>query len=353
LPEANHIPKLLETALKEHVFSGYQLYAERGSDVVAFCGGVTSYWPGARPIQPDTQFDIGSVTKVVSTASLMAIALERGILKWDEPIEAYLTDLQGTAFVGVKVRELLSHVSGFKEWHPLYREVGLSTLIAYLKQNAAALVIDRPRQKQRYSDINYLLLGLIIESRLGPLERAFIAEVQSKLQMRETGFGPLPAGSYVAATEYRAALGRPLSGEVFDENAAALGGRCGHAGLFSTARSLAPFCREWLLARKGESRWIGKEWALRFTSRANEVAGGSWGYGWDTKSPTHSTAGEHFSPASFGHLGYPGASIWIDPEVEGFVIFLSNRVHPSRVDERIRALRPALHDQIALRWRKG
>lgn len=349
--QASKLP-ILEAALNERVFSGYQLFAEYGGEYLTAWGGYTSYWPNRHLVSQSTLFDLGSLTKVVATAAIIARLLDKGVVEFDAFIEDLLPTIKNTDLSGRKLRQLLCHSSGYVSWVPIFREIEGRSLIEYLCLNSKKIATSKPLEVERYSDLNYLILGLVVDSIFGTIDKAFESEVKKPLQLSETLFGPLATTglfpvSQIAATEYRSEYGRPLQGEIFDENAEALGGKCGHAGLFSTARSLAPFCREWLRARSGKSAWLSQKWAMRFSTRACEIVNGSWCYGWDSRS-VHSTSGSYFSPESFGHLGYPGTSIWIDPKVNGYVIFLCNRVHPLRVDERIRNFRPILHDQISL-----
>jgi CubicO group peptidase (beta-lactamase class C family) len=151
--------------------------------------------------------------------------------------------------------------------------------------------------------------------------------------------------SGIAATERDPWRGRLLRGEVHDENAFALGGVAGHAGLFGTAMAVSALTEEWLRAWEGHGRLLDGVLARQFTTRQDVTPGSSWGLGWDTPSPP-SSSGRHFSFRSFGHLGYTGTSIWIDPESELEVILLSNRVHPTRSNTAIQQFRPLIHDSI-------
>ncbi len=349
------IKKLLEEARSRFLFSGYQLYAEARGSQTEFTGGQTSYWPHSVAVNESTLFDIGSLTKVVVTTSVLARAVSRGEFTLENTVDSYLPSLKPTWLGKIQLVDLLSHSSGLKWWHPIHEELGKdegpSKLEAWFSRRAAELQACSPGEKAIYSDLNILLLGLVLQSRFPRLDKAFEGEVRQKLKMTETLPGPV-RGQNIAATEYCIKKQRPLQGEVFDENARQLG-TLSHAGLFSTARALAPFCQEWLKAVKGKSEWLDEKTALKFTKRRETVPQSSWALGWDTKSAEGSSAGSQFSPRSFGHLGYPGCSIWIDPEKEGFVIFFSNRVHPSRYDERIRAFRPLLHNAIAEQWRQS
>jgi serine-type D-Ala-D-Ala carboxypeptidase len=344
------ISEFLESHRKSFVFSGYQVWAEHGGKLAQWTGGATSYWPGAVTVDARTFFDIGSVTKAVATTSILARWIDSKKIGLSDTIGQHLPALRSGPLGALSVKSLLTHSSGLKAWLDLSGVgKGLSALVPWLEKNAASWVSGPPGSKTEYSDLGFLCLGLVVEAvARRPFEDVFENEVRSALGLSEVIFGPIPKGRAVAATEVRENL--PLSGIVFDENCTALGGLTSHAGLFATAEGLAPWCREWLNATQGNSRWISKETALLFTGRSNSVPKSSWALGWDTKSEAGSSAGTLFSSTSFGHLGYPGCSVWIDPLKSGWVVFLSNRVHPSRLDERIRKVRPVLHDRIAETW---
>jgi CubicO group peptidase (beta-lactamase class C family) len=206
-----------------------------------------------------------------------------------------------------------------------------------------------------YSDLGFMLLGFIIE-RL--TSRSLAAFCEEEL-FRPLGAAPLayrPRGETVsdvrrddshsiAPTEDDPWRGRILCGEVHDENAYALGGIAGHAGLFGTADAVLAMSAGWLAAYRGEESILDGPLVRRFASRRRSIPGSSWGLGWDTPSPP-SSAGAHFGESSFGHLGYTGTSLWIDPSRRLEVVLLSNRVHPTRRNERIRRFRPHLHDLV-------
>lgn len=343
------IQSRLETARAEFIFSGYQLYAERKGRVLDLHGGVTSYWDGGVSVEAFTFFDIGSVTKAVVTTTLLALAVEEKKLSIDDPVQHWVDSLRGVPLGGIPVKALLSHSSGIKWWHPLYSDPDSKSLADWFRDHASDIAENPPGKKAVYSDLGFLVLGLVIEKLFGKIETAFAEKITKPLGMTETVYGPVDPAK-CAATEVSAARGRLLHGEVFDENCSFLGGRCSHAGLFSTARGLAPWAREWVHAYRGESKWISEKTAKLFASVSNLAPASHWALGWDTKSPKGSSAGEKFSSKSFGHLGYPGCSVWCDPEAGGFAIFHTNRVHPSRLDERIKKLRPQVHDLIADWW---
>ena len=286
------------------------------------------------------------------TGSCFAKLVQTGVVSLADPFERHLPEFRGKKLGSRTLEEILSHCAGLIGWLPLYTETDRENLPGWLLANADRICESAPRTKAVYSDLGFLLLGLVLEQKAGGVKTAFEKLVAGPTGLTETFFGPVPDKSDCAATEYCLYRKRLVQREVFDENCYALGGVAGHAGLFSTARGLAAWCREWLKAVKGESGWLGADIARRFTRPAGLVAESTWALGWDTKSKIASTAGEQFSMSSFGHLGFPGCSVWLDPVAEGFAIFFSNRIHPSRWDERIRKIRPRLHDLIAEQWKE-
>lgn len=341
---------LLEEARTQSVFSGYQLYAKKNShSPLNLAGGATSHWPEAVPVTEETFFDIGSVTKAVVTSTLFALAVDKGELKLGDKLGKWAKEFVGTPLEKLELRQLLGHSAGVLWWHPVFKETDKRGFADWARKNAGMLCPSAPGTSPVYSDIGFLLLGLVIERQWGDLAATFEERVVRPLGLEEVKWGPLPAAS-CAATEYHLAEKRILHGEVFDDNARGWGGKSSHAGLFATARGLARWAEEWLAAWHGRSGWLGEKTAKLFTARSELSPGSTWALGWDTKSEKGSSAGKLFSAQSFGHLGYPGCSVWIDPKNGGFAVFHTNRVHPSRLDERIRQLRPAVHDAVVKYW---
>ena len=207
-----------------------------------------------------------------------------------------------------------------------------------------------PGAQSVYSDLGFILLGVVVEraggSPLADYCRSAVFEPMGALLGFRGPKGAASAGlSLIAPTEDDPWRGRLLRGEVHDENAWALGGVAGHAGLFGTAEGVSVVVGHWLDGYKGRSRLLQADLVKRFTTRQENIPGSSWALGWDTPSAP-SSSGSRFSPASFGHLGYTGTSVWVDPSVELEVVLLSNRVHPTRRNESIKQFRPLIHDVI-------
>jgi CubicO group peptidase (beta-lactamase class C family) len=351
------VDAVVRRALAAAAFPGGVLAIGRGGELAhlrAF--GRLSYDEGAAAVEPDTIYDLASLTKVVVTTTLAMMLVDEGKLDLDARVRDFHPGFAGGAKDRVTLRQLLTHSGGLLWWAPLYKE--LQGKAAYLQRIVAMDLDYEPGTKAVYSDLGLILLGDVVE-RLGgaPLAELARERVSGPLGMRDTLFRP-PADLVprVAPTENDPWRGRVLRGEVHDENAFALGGVAPHAGLFGTAPDLARFAAMLL----DEGRFSGRRLVSRatielFTERAG-VPLASRALGWDTPAnetgersstpgaPGYTSAGTLLSPRSFGHTGFTGTSIWIDPERELYVILLTNRVHPTRENNKIRAVRAEVAD---------
>jgi uncharacterized protein YbbC (DUF1343 family)/CubicO group peptidase (beta-lactamase class C family)/beta-glucosidase-like glycosyl hydrolase len=349
------VDRLLEEFVAAGAFPGAVVAVGKSGKLVhlrAF--GRHSYDAEAPAVTVDTRYDLASLTKVIATTTAAMILVDSGRLDLDAPVQAFLPRFVGPGKELVTVRHLLTHSSGIDWWAPLYEQVGD---LAPEAAHAAALeiiqakpLVAAPGEKTLYSDLGILLLGEIIERVTAePFESYVSRRVLRPLGMTKTGYRPAPEIlAEVAPTELDSTWRhRPVHGEVHDENAASLGGVAPHAGLFGTAPDLARFAQMLLNGGVLEHRRLVSRAAVDlFTRRAEVVEGSSRALGWDTKSPTGSSAGSLFSDRSFGHTGFTGTSIWIDPERDLFVILLTNRVHPTRDNIQIRQVRPAIADAV-------
>ncbi|NBX93119.1 MAG: hypothetical protein EBQ85_07820 [Proteobacteria bacterium] len=341
------IEKILEQARLEFQFSAYQLVSECPGKSLSLARGKSSYWKSQQAIDAHFLFDLASLTKVICTVSLLARLFDQNKFKLDQKLGELSSEWKNTPFGSLMMSDLLNHSSGLLDWFPFYESKSWKEM---LLKHPEKFIVSAPRIKTKYSDVGFLLLGTVIESVAGPLEEVFQKEVKMPLSLDGIQFGPVGEQKTVA-TEWSVLRNELMQGRVFDENADSLGGIAPHAGLFSSAETLRGFCREWLKAWWGQSSWLSKKTAQLFTRRTQFINDSSWALGWDTRSFQGSSAGSLFSQQSFGHLGYTGTSLWIDPEARAFCIFLTNRVHPSRIDERIRRLRPRIHDEVFEFWR--
>jgi beta-N-acetylhexosaminidase len=307
--------------------------------------GRLSYDDDAAPVRADTIYDLASLTKVIVTTTMAMILVDEGKLDINKPVSAFLPEFRGGAKDKVTVWHLLTHSSGIDWWAPLYKE--LKGKDAYLKRVLAMDLVYEPGVKSVYSDLGVLLLGEILERVAGQDIDAFArARLFEPLGMRDTTYRPGPELlPRIAPTENDPWRGKVLRGEVHDENAAAFGGVAPHAGLFGTAPDLARFAQ--MLLNGGvfeQKRIVSREALERFTKRQG-VPDSSRALGWDTPSE-NSSAGSLFGPRSFGHTGFTGTSMWMDPDRNLFVILLTNRVHPTRENNAIRGVRRAVADAV-------
>ena len=296
--------------------------------------------PFAEPMTVDTIFDAASLTKVVATAPSILILAEEGKLRLVDPVVRYLPEFAagGGDREKVTIEQLLTHRAGFPPDDPLELYTGTAEEIFARKYRQP--LTNPPGSKFVYSDVGYEVLGEIVRKVSGQTLDRFAAErIFRPLGMKDTRFYPLPPGegrgeggakaevARIAPTEQRE--GRWMRGEVHDPRAYALGGVAGHAGLFSTADDLAKFCKMILAGgRLGHVRVLSPL-AVDAMTRPRDFGDADLrGLGFDIATDYSRTRGDLFPPGSFGHTGFTGTSIWIDPASETFVILLSNRVHP-------------------------
>ena len=293
-----------------------------------------------RPVTTETIYDLASLTKVIGLTTAAMMLVDSGKLDLDAPVQRYVPAFQGVNKDRVTIRHLLTHSSGMPAWRPLYAE-------AKTREEALALIdttalLKQPGDTFVYSDLGAITLAQAVEAITGQRLNDFLdARLFGPLGMTSTRF--LPPESWrnrIAPTEKDTVFRhRLLWGEVHDENAGRLGGVSGHAGLFSTAPDLALFA-QWLLHKRAEGGVVS-----RFTQKQNIPPGSSRALGWDTPSEL-SSAGTKMGPNAFGHTGFTGTSIWFDPDRGLFIILLSNRVNPTRVNTKILQVRRRVADLV-------
>jgi CubicO group peptidase (beta-lactamase class C family) len=343
--------------MEQRAFPGAVLaVGSKGETTVVPVGRLT-YEDSAPAVAADTIYDLASLTKVVATTTAAMILTERGALALERPVAFCLPDFVEpydtaadplwAARGEVTVRHLLAHTSGLPAYERFFLRARAK---AHVLEEAQALPLEEaPGRKAVYSDVGFILLGAILELAAGQSLDAFCeTEIFAPLGMKDTRFNPPPElWNRIAPTEQDNEFRKRLiHGEVHDENAWVMGGVAGHAGLFGTAGDLAAFCRMLLAGGRVNATQVLKHETIDEFTRAQPVAEGlARGLGWDKPSEP-SSCGRHFSSSSYGHLGFTGTSLWLDPEKELFVILLTNRVHPSRTNEAIRRVRPAVHDAV-------
>ena len=314
--------------------------------------GRLTYDAGSPPATAETIFDLASLTKVIATTTLAMRHVDDGLTPLDLPVAAALGTWRGPDRETVTVRDLLEHSSGLTAHLPFYRDYAGRTdfrnVRAEFESAIGRLPLEyAPRTRSVYSDLGFMLLGFILQDRHPAA--AGIAEQFDEVAMRR-GWGeirfhpPLQWRPRTAPTEQDPWRGRTLSGEVHDENASVLGGVAGHAGLFGAVGPAGRFARDVLVNLAGDGPLASAATCEAFRTRTT-VPGSSRALGWDTMLPT-SSCGTRLSPESIGHTGFTGTSLWIDPAADRYVVLLTNRVHPSRSNESILALRPAFHDAV-------
>jgi CubicO group peptidase (beta-lactamase class C family) len=361
---------VIERAIASRAFPAATIEAGRRDGVLwrAAYGRLT-YAPEAPATTAETMFDLASLTKVIATTTLVMRAIDAGTLALDERVADRLPGWRGGDREGVTIADLLEHASGLTAYLPFFRDhYGR----AEFERAICTLPLEyAPRTQSIYSDLGFLLLGFILEDVGGaPLAAQFRTlrtlwkedAPDFRLKAETTGSSLGLSGesrrrgescsvrlqpedpALIAPTELDLWRGRLLQGEVHDENTWALGGAAGHAGLFGTAASVGRFARLVLDGFSGGQTLANPATLLRFAVRSS-VPGSSRALGWDTMLPT-SSCGSRLSPRAIGHTGFTGTSLWIDPERDLYVVFLTNRVHPSRDNNRIQPVRRAVHDAI-------
>jgi len=345
------------------------------------------------PASPDALFDLASVTKLFTATAFMRL-VEDGRVGLDQPVADVVPEFAGVrpiggaedpisrqptlpdpAFAGEEVdagqitfRHLLTHTSGLPAWRSVYRAagppppppgepMGRPTVEERIRWGVQAICaypfLSPPGERLVYSDLGLILLGEAIARLTGQrLDVAIRAWVLDPLSMAGAGFRPLDMPdrgdvSRCVPTELCAWRRRRLRGEVHDENAAGLGGVAGHAGLFATAAQVARLGQIYLDGGQWEGAALLSPEAVREMTQEQARFGDEvWGLGWMRRSAEGSSSGRYFSPHSFGHTGYTGTSLWVDPERQLVVSLMTNRVYYGRDPEAITAFRPAVHDAV-------
>ena len=340
------VDAVMERAVAQRAFpGGVVAVGKDGALVHLRAFGRLSYDPDAPEARTDTIYDLASLTKVVVTTTAAMILVDEGRLDLSRPVSAFLPRFRGAGKAKVAVESLLTHSSGLDWWAPLYQDTKGKQ--AYVERIQAMELTYPTGTRALYSDLGLILLGEVLERVAGdPLDVFAQERIFEPLGMKDTGYRPGPAlQARIAPTELDPWRGRVVRGEAHDENAFAMGGVAPHAGLFGTAPDLARFAQ--MLLNGGvleHKRIVSREVVEQFTRRG-EIPGSTRGLGWDTPHPD-SSAGERLSPRSFGHTGFTGTSMWIDPERKVFVILLTNRVHPTRDNNAIREVRRAVADAV-------
>jgi CubicO group peptidase (beta-lactamase class C family) len=335
---------ILRNAIAERAFPAASIaitFQGRLAALKAF--GKFNYEPDSPQVTTTSVFDLASVSKVVATTSMAMILYQRGLLDLETPVVAIVPEFAGedSRRREVTVHMLLAHSSGLPAYEKLFLKA--KTKADLLAAAFTTPLAADPGKKAEYSDVGFINLGVALERIADEtLDRFCQREVFGPLGMARTTYNPPTSwrGSIPPTADDRDFRHRIIQGEVQDENASVLGGVAGHAGLFATAQDLATF--PWVMLHGGLVR---PETLALFTRRETSPAGTSRALGWDTPSAP-SQSGKYFSPDSFGHLGYTGTSLWIDPQRQLSVALLTNRTWPDCSNQAIRQVRPRFHDAI-------
>ncbi len=341
---SDSLDAVIRAALADSASPGASLVVGRYGRLLHMKGYGRTDWSVRAPrVTSRTMYDLASLTKVVATTTAAMILEEEGRLDLDRPVHAYLPDFDDPAKGAITPRMLLAHRSGMTS-RMLYREA--KGREQYLEKIDAEPLNSEPASETRYGDWNMIVMQLVVEEITGTTLDVFLEQrVFGPLGMTDTGFRPHSSlKERIAPTEIQEWRGGKVHGVVHDENAWALGGVAGHAGLFSSARDLAVFAQ--MLLNGGSYngvRILKPETVARWTARQSSTS--SRALGWDTPS-SRSSSGNYFSSWSFGHTGFTGTSMWMDPRTNMFVVLLTNRVNPTRENFKVGSVRRAVGDAV-------
>jgi CubicO group peptidase (beta-lactamase class C family) len=350
----NAIQHLMKKAVSEGIFPGAVLLVAKGADVFTFDAYGLARFDPKQSMTEETVFDLASLTKPLATTLGAMLLVQKGKWSPDQPIGTIIAPFRGTDKEQITIRQLLAHNAGLPAYRPYYktlmdlpperRKKGLEGMLMTERLVAA------PGTQVLYSDIGFMILGWAMEmTSARPLDLFIKESVYDPLDLHHLFFIPLGSRQSrplvdFAATEKCPWRGKVLQGEVHDDNAYAIGGVAGHSGLFGTAQDIHRLLVELLNAYYGRPRsgLLDSKTVRTFFQR--QYPGRALGF--DTPTQPGSSSGRYFPVESVGHLGYTGTSFWIDPERSIVVILLTNRIHPTRDNNKIKNFRPVIHDAI-------
>jgi CubicO group peptidase (beta-lactamase class C family) len=359
-----------EDAVAQGVFPGAVVLVGREDEIVyeqAF--GARSLVPTKHPMQVGTIFDLASLTKPLATTIAMMLLVSQQKVRLDDCVTHLIPTFEALGKHAVTFRHLLNHSSGLPDWKPYYQDVlqceqrGQINFVAsqaakryVFSQIHREALLSPAGQQSLYSDLGFIVLGEIVEAVSGTtLDRFCQERIFDPLGLGSTLFNDLtllrtrriqPIEEMIAPTEDCPWRKKVLCGEVHDDNAYAIGGVAGHAGLFSSARDIHQLLARLNGCLRGKDTFLPQALIQEFLSKDKTVKNSTRALGWDTPSDNESASGQWFSAHSVGHLGFTGTSVWWDLEKNCHIVLLSNRVHPTRKNEKIRKFRPHIHDLI-------
>ncbi len=384
---------VLDKAVSDDLTPGAAAIVARGADVLAeiYTGTLGLEGDADMPVGPHTIYDLSSLTKPLATAASIMTLVAEGVIDLDAQVIDFFRSFSQTGpghdKARVTVRHLLGHSSGLPAWLPFHEAVAEIQKVreatgavapplfgteqgkrAVYRLADAAQLQAQPGTRALYSDVGYIVLGRIVELvTKHPLHEYARTRIFQPLRLRETSFVPLvPSRDPDAAASltvskhvdgvidpdvtapcgHSIGRGTPVRGFVHDDNAYAMGGVAGHAGLFATVRDVHGLTAEFVGAEKDNGRVLRGEVVRACFDTSNRPPGATWLLGWDTPSVAGSTAGTKISASAVGHLGFTGTSVWIDRERGVHVVLLTNRVHRDTAREKFNELRVQFHDAV-------
>ena len=364
------VDNAFQEAVTQGVFPGAVVLVSQEQSVVyekAF--GHRSLLPEKSPLAVETIFDLASLTKPLATTIAVMLLVREKKIRLDDQVTRLLPSYGVLGKSLTTFRQLLAHTAGLPAWKPYYEEIiksEKSGRINFTVSRAAKSFVyeqihrdkplSAPGSQSLYSDLGFMILGEAVETLTGnTLDRFCQEKIFKPVGMRATGFVDLtllrtrrlqPIADMIAPTENCPWRKKILCGEVHDDNAYAMGGVAGHAGLFSSARDIHALLVRLNQCRLGKDDFLPQSLVEEFLAKDSSNPQSTFALGWDTPTPGQSSSGSLFSPRSVGHLGFTGCSIWWDLEKNCHVVLLTNRVHPTRKNEKIKEFRPQIHDLI-------
>jgi len=364
------VDNAFQEAVAQGVFPGAVALVGKEQKVVyekAF--GQRSLLPEKSPLGIETIFDVASLTKPLATTMAVMLLVREKKIRLDDQVTRVLPSYGVLGKSVTTFRHLLAHAGGLPAWKPYYEEIiksEKSGRINFVVSRAAkSFVYEQihrekpltpPGSQSLYSDLGFMILAEAVETLTGQMLDRFCQErVFKPMGMRATGFVDLtllrtrrlqPIADMIAPTENCPWRKKVLCGEVHDDNAYVMGGVAGHAGLFTSARDIHTLLVRLDQCRLGKDNFLPQPLVEEFLTKDSTSSQSSFALGWDTPTPGQSTSGSLFSPRSVGHLGFTGCSIWWDLEKNCHVVLLTNRIHPTRKNEKIKEFRPQIHDLI-------
>ncbi len=343
----SQVDKIIDNAVKDSAFPGASLLVWQNGKTIDEKGfGHFTYNKNSPKVDTSTIYDLASLTKVIATTTAIMLCYDKKLLSLDDKVSKFIPQFAVNDKENITIRNLLLHNSGLPAFKRFYKKY--KTPEEVINDIYSSKLIYKTGSKTVYSDLGFVVLAKIVEKISGRRFDSFCnEEIFKKLDMKNTYFNPPDSlKKKIPPTEIDTYWRhRLLQGEVHDETASILNGVSGNAGLFSNVLDIRNFLSMIMNGGIFEGKQFIKSNTIRLFTQKNDYSNDR-ALGWDLKSDKNSSAGNLFSEDSFGHLGYTGCSIWVDPDKNLFVVFLSNRVYPTRYNLKITKIRPALHDAV-------